>query len=202
MRQQGTDPNIIRAIVLALPRWRADSLTTAFCPYTISQHVQKAIQSQHRIGWDNMMTGLLSTQWAICQDMYYKTKKRRRTGKRWAIQLSRKLWDYHRAQWKHRNSVRYRLQNQDTLHGRAELLYACQLELDFGLMDLDEIFKPYFDRDIESLEEENTTFIKSWFSTIRRAREESGYFYHNHDRISDSLRKWVGLSMEKKFRKE
>ena len=64
---------------------------------------------------------------------------------------------------------------------------------------LDPVFAPYFETDIDTLEEESTKYIKAWFSTIRRAREESGFRYLNHDRISDSLWRWVGLSMDKHF---
>ena len=148
------------------------------------------------------MSGILSSKWSQCQDEFYKKKKQRKTGRRWAIKLCKRLWLYHKAQWDHRNSVRYRQQNQDTLHGRNELLYACQLELDFGLQELEPVFAPYFETDIDTLEEESTTYVKTWFATIRRAREESGFYYHNHDRISDSLRQWVGLRMDKRFRKE
>ena len=133
--------------------------------------------------------------------MYYKTKKRRNTGQRWAIKLSNRIWDINKKHWDHRNSVRYQQPIQDALKGRSDLLYACQLELDFGLMDLDPVFARYFDTDIDELEEESTPHIKAWFATIRRARESSGFVYHDHDRVSDSIRRWVGLSMEKKFRK-
>merc|ERR1712018_650914 len=191
LRKQNTDPDIVRVLVLALPRWRENALTTAFCPHTVSPQVQKAVKEQHKIGWDNLMSGLLSVEWAKCQDAYYKSKKKRNTGRMWAVRLSQKIWHYNKTQWDHRNSVRYKQQNQDTLYGKDELLYACQLELDFGLLDLDPVFAPYFDTDIDTLEEEDTKYIKAWFSTIRRAREESGFDYHNHDQVSDALRQWV-----------
>ena len=89
----------------------------------------------------------------------------------------------------------------EDLHGKNELLYACQLELDLGIQELDEVFAIYFETNIDTLETEDISDIKSWFSTIRGAREQSGWVYHDHDRVSDSLRQWVGLSMEKRFRK-
>ena len=91
---------------------------------------------------------------------------------------------------------------KDKLQGRFELLYACQLKLDFGLWDLDPVFAPYFDTTIDELEEEQTAHIKAWFATIRGACETSGLEYHNHDRVTDEICQWVGLSMEKKFRRE
>ena len=202
LRRQDTDPDIIRVVILALPRWRAGVLTSAFCPHSVSDNVRAAVNEQHRIGWDNFMSGLLSKRWARCQEEYYRTKKNRKTGHRWAIRLSTRLWMYHKAQWTHRNSVRYKQQNRDALHGRQELLYACQVELDLGLQGLEKVFASYFETDIDILEEESTSFVKAWFATIRKAREESGYSYHNHDRISDSLRQWVGLRMDKQFQKE
>ena len=88
------------------------------------------------------------------------------------------------------------------MQGCEELLYTCQLELDFGPMDLDKIFHCYFDTDIEELKEESTQDIVVWSSTIQRAQEQSDFIYHNHDRISDLLCQWVGLSMETQYCKD
>ena len=84
---------------------------------------------------------------------------------------------------------------------QIELLAACQVELDLGLQNLEDIYRPYFETDIDTLEEEKTYDVKLWYATICRACKESGYEYRSDDKISDSLRKWVGLQMEKKHRK-
>ena len=188
--------------MLALPRWHDRALPGRFRPNHLSPRVQHALQEQHQIGWGNFFSGLLSKQWSICQDDYYKRCQKRQTGHRWAIRLSNRIWDINNSQWTLRNSSKYKSKVRDKLHGRQELLYACQLELDFGLWDLDPVFAPYFDTDIDSLEEEPTNHIKAWFATIRGAREASGFEYHNHDRVTDEMCQWVGLPMDKKFRKE
>ena len=201
LRKVGTDPDIVRVIMLALPRWHEQALTDSFCPRNISTRVKEALREQHKIGWDNFFSGLLSAKWSECQDLHFKQRKKRQTGHRWAIKLSNRIWDMNNTQWTLRNSSKYKNKVQDKLQGRFELLYACQLELDFGLWDLDPIFAPYFETDIESLEEEPTSYIKAWFATIRGARETSGFEYHDHDRVTDEIRHWVGLRMDKKFRK-
>ena len=65
---------------------------------------------------------------------------------------------------------------------------ACQLELDFGPLDLDDELHHYFETDMDILEEEKIHNIKLWFYTIRKAREESGFGYHVNNRVSDELR--------------
>ena len=201
LRRVGTDPEIVRALILILPRWHADELHPTYCPSIVSEPVREAVRDQHKIGWDQFLSGLFSKKWSDHQDMYYKTKKKRNTGHRWAIKLSNRIWDIQRDQWNHRNNCKYKQSVRDKLQGKEELIYACQLELDFGLLDLDPIFIHFFDTDIDTLEHEPTTYIKAWFATIRGAREQSGWEYHNNDRVSDALRKWVGLSMERKYRK-
>ena len=116
--------------------------------------------------------------------------------------LKKCVFDLYRGEGAHEREPQLWPKVQVSLNGKDELLYACQLELDFGLLDLDSVFAPYFDTDIDTLEEEDTKYIKAWFSTVQRAREESGFDYPNHDRVSDALRQWVGLSMEQRFRKK
>ena len=201
LRKLKTDPNIVRALMLILPQWYDKSLPGTYCPILVSNEVKTAIRMQHTLGWDNFMTGFWVTHWADIQNRHFKRLKLRYSGRRWAAKVSSRLWQILKSHWDHRNSIMYRNNIIDDLRGKQELLYACQLELDIGLQDLDDVFAIYFDTDIDSLEDEDISDIKSWFSTIRGAREKSGWIYHDHDRVSDSLRQWVGLSMEKRFRK-
>jgi hypothetical protein len=202
LRKIGTDPDIIRTFTLYLLKWFSGESSTTFCPRHVKRNIKKACRDQAQIGWDQFLLGLWSKKWAQCQEEYFKSKRKRNTGKRWGIKVSNYLWDIKKIHWDHRNSFRYRGEGKETAQGKAELLYACQIELDFGMMELDEIYQCYFDTTIDELEEERTQDIVSWLHTIRKAREEAGFDYHNHDRISDSLRRWVGLSMEKQYRKD
>ena len=201
LRKLKTDPNIVRALMLILPLWYEKRLARTYCPILVSNDVKQAVSEQHNIGWDNFVTGFWTQSWAEVQHRHFKRLKLRYSGRRWAAKVSGRLWQLLKSHWDHRNSVLYSHNIIDDLRGRSELLHACQLELDIGLQDLDEVFAIYFDTDIDSLEEEHISDIKSWFSTIRGAREQSGWVYSDHDRVSDSLRKWVGLSLEKRFRK-
>jgi len=159
------------------------------------------MHDQGLISWDNFMSGIWSSRWSDIQDVYYKTKRKRNTGHRWAIKVATRLWDLKKAQWDHRNLVLYRTQAGDVLHGRMELLAACQCELDLGLYPLEDIYSSYFDNDIDTLDGQKTYDIKLWFATIRRAREASDYEYRQDDKISDSLCKWVGLRIDKAHRR-
>ena len=159
------------------------------------------MHEQGIISWDNFVTGLWSKKWAEIQDVYYKTKKKRNTGHRWAVKVSTYIWQVLKSMWDHRNSVLYRHSSGTLLNGREDLLAACQLELDIGTTSLDDIYTDYLDTDIETLDNMKTYDLKLWFSTIRRAREDAGYTYRQENKLSPPLRKWVGLGMEKKQRR-
>ena len=200
LRKIGTDPSIQRAFSLSIAKWHAQFIDETYCPNLVSPQVKKAMREQGQISWDNFMTGLWSKQWAEIQDVYYKTKRKRNTGHRWAVKVSLRIWDIIKRQWDHRNSVLYRSE-QKNLQGREELLAACHIELDLGLQNLEDVYSTYFETDIDTLETEKTYDIKLWLGTIRRAREASGYQYRQQDKISDFLRKWVGLRMDKDHRR-
>ena len=185
--------------MLIIPRWHCAELQCTYCPSNITDEVQQAVREQHIISWDNFMDGLWSTRWAKAQDMYYKTKKRRNTGNRWAAKVSARIWSIKKEMWEHRNAVLYRSEGI-TKTGKEELYLACQQELEIGRQSLPEVFDIYFEYDIDSLKDEKLKNVKSWFSTIRRAREKSGWNYDDQDLISDSLRKWVGLKKYKGVR--
>ena len=136
------------------------------------------------------MEGIWSTRWSQCQDMYYKTQKRRNTGQRWAIKVSKKIWDILKTMWDHRNSILHRSEGISPT-GRTELYMACHIELNIGQQLLPDIFAGYFDTDIDELMEENIQDIRSWFRTIRQAREASGWKYEY--KISTELRRWAGI---------
>ena len=190
LRKIHTDPDIVRAIMLILPRWQQDNLNPRYCPTTVNNDVQKAVMHQHQLSWDNFMEGICSIHWSKCQDMYYKTKKRRNTGERWAIKVSKKIWDILKTLWDHRNSILHRSDGISPT-GRTELYLACQLELNIGKQHLPDIFDIYFDTEIDELMEEPIQDIRSWYRTIRQAREASGWTYTHT--ISTELRRWAGI---------
>ena len=202
LRKINTDPNIVRAFMLSIARWYSLFIDESYCPSLVSTEVKEAMHDQGIINWDNFITGLWSQKWSQIQDSYYKKLKKRNTGHRWAVKVSKRMWDILKGQWDHRNSILYRPDNRAQLEGREELLSACQLELDMGLQDIDEVYSVYFDTDIDTIEETKIYDIKLWFATIRRAREESGYVYREEDKVSDALRKWVGLRMDRVHRQK
>jgi hypothetical protein len=65
-----------------------------------------------------MLEGWLSWEWESTQQAYYTFTHSRRTGKRWLIQLIKKLWSIAWDLWEHRNGI---LHKQDNLVSDAEL---------------------------------------------------------------------------------
>ena len=133
LQKIGTDPNIIRAFSLSINKWHSQFIDKDYCPAFVSPQVKKAMKEQGIISWDNFITGFWSTSWAEIQDVYYKTKRKRNSGHRWAVKVSSRLWTILKNQWDHRNLTKHRHHTNNNHQGRTALLAACQLELDLGL---------------------------------------------------------------------
>ena len=201
MRSINTDPHIVRAFLLLLDKWYFGFITDNYYPTDISTAVRAAIKDQHTINWENFLTGLWSLHWCEIQDAYYKKCRQRRTGGKWGVRCTTRLWQMFYDHWKHRTRIMLQQQSKEMLKGKDELLWACQLELDIGLDKLDPVYEIYFNTNLDDLNEEPLRDIQMWIATIRRAREATGYQYHNDERLSDATRKWVGLSMDKEYRR-
>ncbi len=53
----------------------------------------------------------LAREWTKAQQAYYKISKSLRSGRRWTIELIKKLWDVTRDLWEHRNNILHKTQN-------------------------------------------------------------------------------------------
>ena len=201
MRSIDTDPHIVRAFILLLDKWYYGFITDSYYPSDVSTAVQAAVKDQHKINWENFLTGFWSLHWCEIQDKYYKRCRQRRTGGKWGVKCTSRIWQMFHAHWKHRTRIMLQQQSKEMLRGKDELLWACQLELDIGIDKLDPVYSIYFQTDLDTLNEESLRDIQMWIATIRRAREATGYQYHNDEKISDATRKWVGLSMDKELRR-
>ena len=60
---------------------------------------------QDAIGCRACIDGLLVKEWAAVQASYFEMIESRRSGKRWAVALIKKLWDTAWDMWDHRNRV-------------------------------------------------------------------------------------------------
>ena len=105
MLEQKTDPDIIRTIREGLESWRSNPTAG------IQPAESKARATQEFIGWRPFLEGCLTWEWQAQQQRYYETLKSRKTGRRWATLLIRKLWDVAWDFWEHRNGILHKVDN-------------------------------------------------------------------------------------------
>ena len=105
MQSQSTDPAIISFFVHLLTSIR--SFNSSCRPTLGSGHFRQAASAQLTIGAQGLLEGLLSSHWAIVQQLYYSRIKTRRTGKRWLSLVVQQLWLLGFQMWEHRNAVKY-----------------------------------------------------------------------------------------------
>jgi hypothetical protein len=102
-----TDPDIKHAILSHLKTWRHDQPQASLTPFLLENTILK----QSQIGWRRFFEGWLVQEWTDAQQAYYKISKSLRSGKRWTIELIKKLWDVAWDLWEHRNSILHEAQN-------------------------------------------------------------------------------------------
>ena len=194
MIEIGTDPEIVRALVEVLQNYNRNHDYDTYLSSLPPQHVRRCLESQIRIGWTGFLEGMLSHEWSIAQSSYYLTQGSRRSGDRWAVELSKRLWKLIFAMWDHRNRALFETERAEEMSGLAPLKVAISRELDIGPRGLDQSFRPYFTITSETFSKMNSLSLRRWFALIRQAREDSGYLYQDEFKRSQALRDWVGLT--------
>jgi hypothetical protein len=111
-----TDPDITTSILWNLNKWR-DPIS-AGAPPTILDDIA---EQQDDIGWLNFFEGKLAMAWEETQQQYYILIKSRRTGKRWAISLIKKLWQIAWDLWDHRNGILHKHSNPISLEDNERM---------------------------------------------------------------------------------
>ena len=109
-----THPIIMKHIMDSLTAWVNDD---PLPQPTGSNELRLALQGQNNIGPFNMILGRIHSDLEVRQDKYYRSKNLKRSGRRWTIELIKKLQDVAWDMWDHRNSV---LHNNPTRHFQAD----------------------------------------------------------------------------------
>jgi hypothetical protein len=103
LRIQGTQPEITTAIINGLNAWRNNS-HIEYDEY--DKEVSMAAKLQHQTGWKNFFEGWPNMHWVKLQSHYFVVALRsQQTGKRWMIELIKKLWGVAWDLWEHRNGI-------------------------------------------------------------------------------------------------
>ena len=192
MRDNRTAPQLQDAIYAVLRRFYHDDYDT-YVPHDMIGTVRDCVEAQAKIGWVGFLEGLLTPKWATVQDTYLKHVGLQRTGRRWAVNLSKKLWTVVFAMWDHRNSILFANGKVEELSGMDKLKKAIVREREIGLGEMDESLRPYLTLPQSSISRMKPIDLQRWFFLIRQARKETGYKYDDEFATSKSLCNWVGL---------
>ena len=193
--QKRTDPQIRRAITCSIRQFNSNHPDYNIYTYpTNYPHIKQCITSQARIGWQGFLEGLISTEWATAQSKHFKSCGLRRSGRRWAVELSKQVWKLVFRMWDHRNSVLFNTTAIDRMNGLDKVKQAIAKERSLGLGTLDPSFAPYLQLPTTAFDNMKSIGLRRWLSLIRQAREEKGYTYTDEFATSIPLRAWVGLA--------
>jgi hypothetical protein len=102
-RQQGTMPDIIVAVISGLNGWRNNSQEGGDLE---DKDVILAFTKQSQAGWKHFFEGRPCYQWAQIQSTYFRDALQSyQSGKRWLIELIKKMWNIAWDLWEHRNGI-------------------------------------------------------------------------------------------------
>ena len=194
MRQNRTRNDIRLSISAALRNFNRYEDFDTFVPPTFSAGVASCLEAQSKIGWIGFLEGFLSPQWSIEQEQYFRSIDQRRSGKRWAVGLSKQLWKLVFSMWEHRNEALFATTKIDDLSGIQMVKRAIIRERNIGLGTLDQSYKPYLSLPLSSFSKMKSIDLRRWLCLIRQAREESGVIYNDEITTDTALREWVGLN--------
>jgi hypothetical protein len=77
-----------------LPPWQ---------PPLLPDDVLQLVTNQLSLGWNWLLCGRLTTNWALLQNEYYSNIQHRSTGNLWAGKVIAAIWDYSWMLWDHRD---------------------------------------------------------------------------------------------------
>ena len=193
MSQNRTRTDIRLSISAALRQFNRNEDFDTFIPPSFSSGVESCLVTQSTIGWIGFLEGFLSPQWSDQQEQYFQSIDQRRSGKRWAVGLSKQLWKLVFSMWEHRNEALFATTKVDDLSGIQMVKRAILKERNIGLGTLDQSYTPYLSLPLSSFSKMKSIDLRRWLCLIRQAREESGMIYNDEITTDIALREWVGL---------
>ena len=157
--------------------------------------IKDIFEGQAEIGWRPLLGGCLAEQWARVQGTYLKWCGSRKSDRRWATALIKKLWDVAWDQWDDKNGAIHNTPLGIEMSGGLSLIRAIKAEFFWGKVGLPRKVQSTFPTNVNILLDAPLEHQQCWFVLIRAAREMQND-YRIPDKFSDpksSLRQWVGL---------
>ena len=193
--QRQTEEKLVEGLIQTLKQFNKPGNFDSFIPNGLNEDAQRCFEAQAKIGWTGFLEGMLVNQWAEFQDIHYKKRGSRKSGHRWAVELSKKLWRLVFSMWDHRNNALFAKGKVDKLSGIDKVKTAIAEERSRGIGTLDPSFRPYFALSTETFAKMKSINLRRWLSLIRQAREDQGIEYADEFSTSFALRDWIGLAL-------
>ena len=166
MSEVHTDPEIIRAIGESLRNFNKHGEYERYISSVPPPNIRRCVEDQAKIGWTGFLEGLISQEWSIQQTRYYRFQQSRRSGHRWAIELSKRVWKLVFSMWDHCNRILFETDKADKMSGLGQLKAAINREILLGSQDLDEAFHPYLTVTTDTFTKMKPISLRRWFSMI------------------------------------
>ena len=172
--------------------------TTFYTTTSPDPSTQLAFNYQLILGRETLLQGYISDQIIQLQQRHYTSLQSRKTGIRWGVLFTNKLWLIIHQIWLHRNNTLHETEVIDIISGAEHLQEAIFLEHLQGLDNLPYVYASYFLTPLQSLFKKPITHLKQWFLVIRSGRECCDpNSYNDIFAYNTCLRKWVGLFVTK-----
>ena len=189
-----TEAILKELIIDGLSQWRDKPHADRdyFCYLDLK--IRRSARAIHKRGWLTLLEGFLDPMWKHRQQAYYNLLESRRSGQRWAIDLTRQLWNMLLQLWLHRNRALHdRDIAQKDLNGWPLLEHAVNIECTRGLDSLPEHFSIFFKEEPDIILARPLDKVKRWYSIVKGGREMTGTDWPNIFSCNSAERKWVGL---------
>jgi len=165
MEEVGTRPDIRDSIIYHLSTWKN--------PHHSNTNTVTHIDLQQECGWQSFIEGFINREWGNAQQSFYMSIQSRRTGKRWTIELIKKLWMVAWDQWEHRNAVLYDQENlvqkEELLRLNMRITQAYQ-EYKYILPTTDQHF---FTSPLTTLLRKSTRLKEAWLTQVTAAKNRA-----------------------------
>jgi len=160
-----TQSAVTKAIVNNLTAWRKGQPTQPTTSRFLG--LAQAIQDQTTAGWQLLLEGNPVHAWEEVQQHYFTWIKSRQTGKRWTVELIKKLWEVVWDLWEHRNSI---VHDNKTGVKEARTRQEIQQEFATGAHSLPQQAKSLFSPGLTAILQMSLDSRQAWLIRVRSAR--------------------------------
>jgi hypothetical protein len=167
MLQHDTHPDMAQAIIQGLRHWRSGGSESNFP--SSSDWIRELVDQQTKLGWRNFFEGMIATNWQVAQQSYLNRIGSRKSSRRWATAIIRKLWQIAWDMWEHRNGY---------LHARNTGLHSQYInkvitsEFQLGWAMLDRETRALFHPGLASTISKPIEVREQWIKRVQAARQK------------------------------